>query len=147
MAHLFLQCASPDEWHDRVRRPFLFSIIQDLKNIRVVQLSQRFGFALKAFEKFVLLGPLLLVDPDDLDGHIAFQIGIEGLIDRGHATLSKLLDDMVPPQVLPDQVIQCDSLLRCGLFSSGRIVSSIVQQRKFPILSKEHRSRIEFHFT
>jgi hypothetical protein len=41
---------------------------------------------------------------NELDGHIAFQARVVGFVDGRHATLYKLLDDMVTPNGLPSKI-------------------------------------------
>ena len=47
----------------------------------MIELGKRFGFALKAFQEFVLFRAFLPVRADDLDRHVAFQGGVKCLVD------------------------------------------------------------------
>ena len=104
LAHLFLQRAAFEEGHHQVRQSFLVAVIQHLQNIRVIQLRQRFGFALEALEELTLVIHFN-IRADDLDGHMTFQGGVERLVDRRHAALSQRLNDVVTAQVFTDQII------------------------------------------
>ncbi len=82
----------------------------------MIQLGKRLGLALEAFEEFVLFRAGLLIGPDDLDRHVAFQAGVERLVDRGHAPLAQGSDDMISSKILTCEVVHltCLRLLRCA---------------------------------
>ena len=61
----------------------------------MVQLCDFLGFAFEAFEGFFDDSWSKLIGAQELDGDVAFQVGIEGLIDNGHAAFAEFLDEVI----------------------------------------------------
>ena len=111
--HLLLERAAGDEGHHQVGHAVLFAVIQHFENVRVVELCQRAGFALKALEEFAFVA-LFHIRANDLDGDVSLEAGIIGFINGGHAALSKRLNDVVASQVLTSQILLAHNSPPCA---------------------------------
>ena len=90
-----------DVIHHQVGNPILVAVVIDVNDVGMSQLCQGERFAFESLQKLVIVHAL---GADHLERHRPLQPRIEGFVDDRHAALAKLLDDVVAPQGLTDQI-------------------------------------------
>lgn len=88
-----------DELHRDEVRPVRLLNRENLDDIRMIQGSDGFCFALKAGAAFFVLGQLI---GEDLEGDLPVQLGVFGQIDIAHTAGANLLQDIVVGEGLAD---------------------------------------------
>ena len=95
-----LERRSLQQLHDQKRLSLVLTEVVDGADVGVVERRGGARLALKALEGLAVLGHLR---GQELDRHLAAEIGVLGLIDDPHAATSQLGDDSVVGNGLTDQ--------------------------------------------
>ncbi len=99
VVHALIEVAPFEVLHRQVRRAVLLAQVVDRDDVPVREL--RGGPGLPE-EPFAMVGVVVELAGDDLDGDDTGQQGIEGLVDRPHAALAELLRDFVATDAIQD---------------------------------------------
>ena len=96
MTELFFQRRPLDQLHHQRNRPAYLLYPEDLRDIRMVQGSEHFGFALEPGEP-VRVGRER--SRQDFDGNVALEICVSGAIHLTHAAHAEQDNDFIRAEV------------------------------------------------
>src|SRR4051812_48763346 len=92
VADFIFQAAAVDALHGVIQIVILLAITEELDNIRMSQLFQRVNLSLKPQAKTGIGGDRWR---EHLNGDNLVRLGVDGFIDRAHASLAELLSDLI----------------------------------------------------